>query len=506
VRLPARAAVRARAAPRALAALVACAAAAVLAAAAHSDVHVEPAAAAASAPPATAAPADAPLARFKKFIVAVVDGPAAAALAAELLAADADARQPAFLAAQSQRAAALSAGLIFASLSPAAEAWVRAHPSVLAVEPDATVGARPAAVAVAADDDGAVAASVPSPSAVPWSLDRLDQRALPLNAEYSLSLSDAGAGVDVYVVDSGLRAGHDEFRGRVFLDAGANFSPDARPDDVTDTNGHGTFCASLAAGALVGVAPGATVIPIRIYDSTNSGPLSQALAGLVHARGLIAARAPRRAVVSLSFGGPLSAVLNGQVAALLDAGAVVAVAAGNDARDACAYSPASARGGITAGATDAADALAPFSNTGPCVDVLAPGVAVPGADFKADSGYRLMSGTSMAAPLTAGSAARVLAARPGATPADVKAALLCGATWGVVRGVPAGTRDALLFNPPGGWPAEAPADCALTAASDGAAGGARGGPGRANAAAAAALAALAASAAAWGPAGAAGRA
>lgn len=240
-------------------------------------------------------------------------------------------------------------------------------------------------------------------------------------------------------------------------------------------------------------------MPVRIYDSTNSGPLSQALAGLVHARSLILSRAPRRAVVSLSFGGALSAVLNQQVSSLVDAGAVVAVAAGNDAKDACAYSPASAAAGITAGATDAADAFAPFSNTGACVDVEAPGVAVPGADFGSDAGYCVMSGTSMAAPLVAGSAARVLSARPAASPADVKAALLCAASYGVVRGVPPDTRDALLYNPASGWPAEAPVECALFQAADGARPAGGGAP--ATAAAAAALAALAAAAAAWAPGG-----
>lgn len=203
-----------------------------------------------------------------RYVVATVDGRAASALAAALAAADGDASRPDFSASTSQTPAALSAGLLFASLSPAAAAWVRSHPDVVALEADALVGSRPAVVGAdaaaapaavaggAPAPEGATAAALPSLSSVPWSLDRLDQRSLPLDAEYHLSRGDAGQGVDIYIVDSGVRASHDEFGGRVFLHPGGNFSPDQGADDLTDRNGHGTFCASLAAGALVGVAPG----------------------------------------------------------------------------------------------------------------------------------------------------------------------------------------------------------------------------------------------------------
>ncbi len=291
---------------------------------------------------------------------------------------------------------------------------------------------------------------------VAWSLDRLDQRRLPLDDTFAGG-EGGGRGVDLYVLDSGVRATHGDFAGRVA--AGANFSPDQAGSDTSDPNGHGTHVASLAVGSTYGSAKSATLVPVRVYDESNSGPLTQALAGLEWTLARVR-RGSRRAVVNLSWGGPASRVLNAAVSRLVAAGAVVVAAAGNEVNDACLLSPASARDALTVGATTVSDDFAPFSNYGPCVDVLAPGAEIPGAGSGSDSGERTMSGTSMAAPLTAGVAATYLSEHDDATPQQVVAALKCSATPFAVREAPESTTAALLYAPPGGYQGAA-GECAM---------------------------------------------
>jgi subtilisin family serine protease len=150
------------------------------------------------------------------------------------------------------------------------------------------------------------------------------------------------------------------------------------------------------------------------------------------------------AAANMSLGGGFSTTLNQAVARAVSAGVTFAVAAGNSTANACNSSPSSEPSAITVGATDINDGFAYFSNYGSCVDINAPGVNITSDWYSSNTATNTISGTSMATPHVAGAAALYLSANPGATPAQVNAALTSNATSGAVSSVPAGTVNLLL--------------------------------------------------------------
>lgn len=271
-----------------------------------------------------------------------------------------------------------------------------------------------------------------------WGLDRIDQADLPLDRSYTWPES-AGAGVTVYVIDTGIRISHKDFGGR------ASYGWDFVGDDRTasDGNGHGTHVAGTIAGKRYGVAKNAKVVAVRVLDNAGGGTTAQVIAGI----DWVTRHAKKPAVANVSLGGYRNAQLDAAVRNSIASGVTYTVAAGNDGLPAGLYSPAAVKEAITVGATDKKDARAGFSNFGPVLDLFAPGVSITSASYANDTGRATYSGTSMASPHAAGVAALYLADHPKAWPAEVSKALVARAGSGKVSGRGLGSPNKLLRVP-----------------------------------------------------------
>ena len=279
-----------------------------------------------------------------------------------------------------------------------------------------------------------------------WGLDRMDQRSRPLDSSYTYD--NTGAGVTVYVIDSGVRATHVEFAGRV----APGYTAINDGNGTSDCNGHGTHVAGTIAAATYGASKAVTVVPVRVLDCTGSGTMSGVIAGVDWVTSQHTAGAP--AAANMSLGGGANSSLDTAMRNSITDGVTYTVAAGNDNVDACTASPARVAEALTVAASTSTDARASYSNWGSCVDLFAPGSSISSAYSSSDTATATMSGTSMAAPHVAGIAALYLSGAPSASPNTVNSAIINGATTNVITDT-AGTINRLAYSrlTPTGTPA-----------------------------------------------------
>ncbi len=283
----------------------------------------------------------------------------------------------------------------------------------------------PLVEAVFPDTRGEISGTRPMSGPGTWGLDRIDKRA---GLDNLFTFFQNGAGVHIYVIDTGIRAGHQEFAGRV--GAGHTclmFSLGASPN--IDQSGHGTGVASIAAGTTVGVASGATIHSVRIND--NDQPwTSDAACGL----DWVAQHAQQPAVATMSSVYDALVITMGMAAVVANGTTMIKAVGesftGGPGVDACSHhSESNFQGAIRVSATDIGDNRATFADYGPCVDVFAPGQNIRVASHTGDAAYSTtFSGTSAATPFVAGVAALIKQQRPWAGAADVKALILNSAS------------------------------------------------------------------------------
>ena len=311
-----------------------------------------------------------------------------------------------------KREAVLADGVVTATWSHALRGFAAQVPSSVAKR----LAAVPGVVDVELDRRMSATTSQSNPT---WGLDRIDQRALPL--DHSFTYTSTGKGVRAYVVDTGIRLTHTDFGGRAItgvdlVDGGA----------ANDCNGHGTHVAGTIGGRVRGVAKQVTLVAVRVLDCYGSGSISRIVSGLDWVARDHAAGAP--AVANMSLGGSPSSAVDDAVRGVISDGVTVVVAAGNDGGDACDGSPSRVTAAITVSAADSADDKPDWANYGSCVDLFAPGVRIYSDWVSSDTATKTLDGTSMATPHVTGAAALYLQTHPSATPATVRSAIVRAST------------------------------------------------------------------------------
>ncbi len=265
---------------------------------------------------------------------------------------------------------------------------------------------------------------------LPWGINKID-------ADISSTKAGDGTGsvtgVRVYVIDTGIQLNHPD----LYVVGGVDFTGKGTADDG---NGHGTHVAGIIGAKddnnyVIGVAPGVELFAVKVLGDDGSGSFSNVIAGVDFVTQQKINNPNLPMVANMSLGARTGSRYNSldyTVVNSINAGVVYAIAAGNDGADAKNYSPAHVKEAITVGAYDENNNFAIWSNWGSLLDLNAPGVRILSTYI--GSSTATLSGTSMATPHVAGTAALYLSRNPGATPQQVRDRLVADAkAWVKVR-------------------------------------------------------------------------
>ena len=277
-----------------------------------------------------------------------------------------------------------------------------------------------------------------------------------INAE---NKANVGTGIGVAVIDTGINLSHPDLSPVI---SGVTCVSNKRNATPEDDNGHGSHVAGTIAGrnngiGVVGVAPGASLIAVKVLNAQGSGTWSQVICGIDWVTAHAAQYNIKVASMSLGGGGSAgtscaSSPMRQAICNSVNAGVTYIVAAGNSSANlstsvpaaypeviavtALADSTGTACGGGAGTSYGPDDTFATFSNFATAAADLARTIGAPGVNIYStwkSGGYNTISGTSMATPHVSGAAALWIKGHPGATPAQVKAGLLAAAEPGNVN-------------------------------------------------------------------------
>lgn len=279
--------------------------------------------------------------------------------------------------------------------SPANDHALKSDTNVLRVENDAI-----------ASISGKPAPPPPPAESLPWGIDRIDADLVwDVNHDMSLDAgANAGAGVTVAVVDTGIDLTHPDLKANIV----GSYNAISPTSSANDDNGHGTHVAGIIAGidnsvGVIGVAPNASLLAVKVLNKRGTGYISDIIEGIQWSV------ANGAKVINMSLGSSSDVQsFHDACAAAYSQGVVIVAAAGNSGPGSNTVEyPAKYAEVIAVSATDSSNTIASFSSRGPEVEIAAPGVSITSC-YKG-GGYATMSGTSMASPHVAGVAALIIA-------------------------------------------------------------------------------------------------